>query len=161
MKEVLADAPLLGEHFEKYRRLFVPVESEWMRRYTGVPQLWELGGIAGDGTQVVPYESDMLLAFSVFGYIKNPNHLRAEDGWDDNRNFYAFRRQSSYLKLPVKAVEAGVNVIFPFASSVPITCDVVVSRVLVPVITIVGAVTAAVYVALSLLDILNGMVYPT
>jgi hypothetical protein len=63
--------------------------------------------------------------------------------------------------LPVKAVEAGVNVIFPFASSVPITCDVVVSRVLVPVIIIVGAVTAAVYVALSLLDILNGMVYPT
>lgn len=28
-------------------------------------------------------------ALPAFGYIKKPNHLRAEDGWDDSRNFYA------------------------------------------------------------------------
>ncbi len=50
-------------------------------------------------------------------HIKKPNHLRAEDGWDDRKNFYAFFRYGAYWKSdPVK-----LKVNLPVASTDPTT----------------------------------------
>jgi hypothetical protein len=58
------------------------------------------------GHRLLPVIALCLRLFPALGYIKKPNHLRAEDGWDDNRNFYAFRRRRGYwTNSPVKLVK--------------------------------------------------------